>query len=68
MAVPQGPPQYAVDAAAVAERLARQYVSAGGEIVSLFSAYAGLVSARDKKVGADCLIALDRFFCGDASA
>jgi hypothetical protein len=31
----------------------------------LFVAFAGLVVARDSKVGYDCLVALDRFISDD---
>jgi hypothetical protein len=58
------PPRHAVEATAFAERLAREYVARGGNIGALFAAYAGLVSARDKAVGADCLVALDRKLFG----
>jgi hypothetical protein len=54
------PPHHAFEAAAFAEKLAQEYTSRGGDVRALFVAYAGLVSARDKVVGADCLIALDR--------
>jgi len=61
------PPSYALEAVAFADRLAREHVSRGGDIFALFAAFAGLVSARDKKVSADCLIALDRKLYDDAT-
>jgi hypothetical protein len=63
---PDGPPRQAFQAAAFAETLAREYVRQGGTAHALFVAFAGLVSARDKTVGADCLTALDRQLYGDA--
>lgn len=66
---PQGDlPQHSMVAAGFAETLAREYVRTGGDPRALFVAYAGLVSARDKAVGADCLTALDRMLFGDAKA
>lgn len=53
-------PRHALDAAGFADRLAQEYVKQGGDGRALFVAFAGLVSARDKQVGADCLTALDR--------
>ena len=59
-------PQHSLDAASFAETLAREYVRQGGSAEALFVAYAGLVSARDRAVGADCLTALDRRVFGDS--
>jgi hypothetical protein len=60
------PPQ-AFEAAAFADKLAQEYEKQGGTIRSLFVGFAGLVSARAPKVGADCLIALDRKLSEGAS-
>jgi hypothetical protein len=67
-ALPGELPQHALVTVSFAESLAREYVRQGGETLALFSAFAGLVSARDKQVGADCLTALDRLICGGANA
>ena len=64
--LPTGPPQYAFEAAAFADKIAQEYVKQGGSMHALFVAFAGLVAARDKRAGADCLIALDRRLFGDA--
>jgi hypothetical protein len=61
------PPSHAFEAVSFAERLAQEYVKQGGTMHALFVGFAGLVSARDQKVGADCLIALDRKLFGDAA-
>jgi hypothetical protein len=61
-------PQHAIMAASFAESLAREYAIQGGKLQDLFVAFAGLVSARDKVVGSDCLAALDQKITGDASA
>jgi hypothetical protein len=55
-------PLHAISATAFAETLAKEYERRGGNMHTLFAAFAGLVSARDKAVGADCLTALDRAF------
>jgi hypothetical protein len=59
------PPSHALEAASFADRLAQEYIKQGGTMHALFVGFAGLVSARDQKVGADCLIALDRKLFGD---
>lgn len=46
----------------MAEGLTQEYSGRGRNPSVLFAAFAGLVSARDKVVGADCLIAVGRFF------
>jgi hypothetical protein len=61
-------PDHAIDATAFAETLAVRFESQGGNMRTLFAAFAGLVSARDKQACADCLIALDRAFSGDDAA
>jgi hypothetical protein len=43
----------------MAESLVDEFRRQGGDIRTLFVTFAGLVSARDKVVGADCLVALD---------
>jgi hypothetical protein len=59
-------PRHAIEVAGFAESLAREYVKQGGNAVALFAAFAGLVSARDRVVGIDCLTALDvRLFGGE---
>jgi hypothetical protein len=63
-----GPPPHSFAAANFADTLARKYTRQGGTTHALFTAFAALVSARDQKVGADCLIALDRKLFGDANA
>jgi hypothetical protein len=59
------PPPYAFDAVSFAENLAREYARRGGDVIALFGAYAGLVSARHKAIGTDCLIAVDRMLSGE---
>jgi hypothetical protein len=59
------PPTHALDAASFADRLAQEYIKQRGTMHAMFVGFAGLVSARDQKVGADCLIALDRKLFGD---
>jgi hypothetical protein len=61
-------PQHAIMAASFAESLAREYAKQGGKLQDLFVAFAGLVSARDKAVGSDCLSALDQKIFDDAGA
>jgi hypothetical protein len=62
-----GPPDHAIAATAFAETLSGEFVRQGGDIHTLFAAFAGLVSARDKKVCADCLVAPDKaFFATDS--
>jgi hypothetical protein len=53
-------PPEALPSVALAETLAREHVRRGGDAAALLAAFAGLVTARDKAVGADCLVALDR--------
>ena len=62
--LPYEPPSHAYAVVGFAESLAREYARRGGDLTVLFGAYAGLVSARHKAAGADCLIALDRMVCG----
>jgi len=52
-------PQYAVEAASFAESLARKHELQGGNPRDLFVAIVGLVSARDRIMGAEFLRALD---------
>jgi hypothetical protein len=66
VASPKELPSHALATVSFAENLAREYCRQGGDTVALFAAFAGLVSARDKIVGADCLMALDRRLFGDA--
>jgi hypothetical protein len=61
-------PRHSLEAASFAESLAQEYVRRGGTTHALFVAFAGLVSARDSSVGADCLTALDRKLFGDGDA
>ncbi len=56
---PSDLPEHAVAATAMAESLVDEFRRQGGDIRTLFVTFAGLVSARDKVVGADCLVALD---------
>jgi hypothetical protein len=56
------PPDHAVAVTAFAETLAGEFERRGGDIHILFAAFAGLVSACDERVCADCLVALDRAF------
>jgi len=42
-----------------AELIMREYLRDGGAANDLFVAFAGLVSAHDKILGAECLIALE---------
>lgn len=60
-------PLAALPAASFAETLAREYERRGGNVTALFAAYAGLVAARDKTVGTDCLIAVDRMISGEGA-
>ena len=46
---------------ALAENLARKYAADGGDVNHLFAAFVGVVFYCDKKVGADCMEAIDRF-------
>ena len=50
-----------------AQNLIQSYVAQGGDMESIFSAFVGLVHARDQVVGRDCLIALDRYISKDDS-
>lgn len=50
-----------------AEGLIQAHKARGGNVDALFAAFVGVVSERDKAVGLDCLIALDRFISGPAS-
>jgi hypothetical protein len=68
MAQEPSPPPHAYDAAGFAESVARQYAERGGEAKDLFVALAGLISARDKQVGADCLIALEHALLSNQGA
>jgi hypothetical protein len=43
-----------------AEALAKSYADAGGNLSSMFSAFVGLVSAKDEMLCAECLIALEQ--------
>jgi hypothetical protein len=56
---PPNLPAHAYDAANFAESIARAYAAADGSGKDLFVAYAGLISARDKVLAAECLIALE---------
>jgi len=67
MEIAEGVPQHALTTASFAETLAQEYMRQGGTALALFVAFAGLVSARDKHVAADCLVALDRKLFGHAS-
>jgi hypothetical protein len=53
-----------LDAAGFAETITREYVGKGGSPLALFMAFAGLVSARDRVVAADCLTAFDGHLFG----
>tara|TARA_R110000868_G_scaffold235282_1_gene489198 strand:- start:669 stop:878 length:210 start_codon:yes stop_codon:yes gene_type:complete len=44
-----------------AENLATAYKARGGKLNELLAAFVEVVYARDRRVGHDCLIALDRF-------
>jgi hypothetical protein len=57
-----GLPNHAIAATAFAETIANEFERRGGNMHTLFAAFAGFVSARDKGVCADCLVALDRAF------
>jgi hypothetical protein len=59
MTTPVDPPNYAFDAANFAESVAREYVRGGGFAQDLFVAFAGLVAAQDRALGASSLIALE---------
>lgn len=53
------PPKHSLLVASFAENLAKRYTDLGGDTNTLFAAFAGLVSARDQRVCADCLTALE---------
>ena len=52
-------PENPLRATSFAENLARRYVSNVDDSRSLIGAFAGLVAARDPRLAADCLIALE---------
>lgn len=52
-------------AVALAQNLANTFEAKGGTLSDLLAAFAGALYARDERVGHDCLIALDRFVCGE---
>ncbi len=52
-------PQHAINAAGLAERIAKQHAESGGDMVVLFAAFVGLVSARDGPLSCECLAALE---------
>jgi hypothetical protein len=54
-----GLPDHAISAAGFAERLVEQYTRLGVKPSDLFAVFVGLVSAHNKSVGAECLIALE---------
>ncbi len=49
----------------MAQNLAKTYETRGGNLSDLLAAFAGALYARDERIGHDCLIALDRFVCGE---
>jgi len=65
MAASHNPPPRIYGTADFAQNLARDYAKRGGDLTALFAAFAALVSARNEKVAADCLIAVDRLLSGE---
>jgi hypothetical protein len=55
-------PRHVVEATRFAEILAAEHERRHGDMKLLFVILAGLASARDKRVAADCLATLDRAF------
>jgi hypothetical protein len=53
-------------AAEFAARILDAFVARGGKASDLFVAFAGLVVARDKDLGAECLLALEQAIGGGA--
>jgi hypothetical protein len=62
-------PVHSLVAASFAESLASAYVNQGGNLSAIFTAFVGLVSARDDVLCAECLEALEQvIFSSSASA
>jgi hypothetical protein len=60
-----------MEAASFAESIARRYAErpqSPKSTTDLFVAYAGLVAASDRKLAADCLIALDEALSSSAGS
>jgi hypothetical protein len=52
-------PDEALWAASFAQSLVADYIGRGGDPQDLFTAFAGLVCARDGSIAGDCLLALE---------
>lgn len=52
-------PEHALIAASLAARLLEDFVADGGTPGNLFTAFVGMVSARDQILGGQCLLALE---------
>jgi hypothetical protein len=50
---------HALVAAGLAAKMVADYAATGGSALDLFTAFAGIVSARDHEVGGQCLLALE---------
>jgi hypothetical protein len=59
MQTPDDLPEHALIAAGLAARMVAEFADRGGLASDLFTAFAGIVSARDREVGGQCLLALE---------
>jgi hypothetical protein len=53
------PPQASFVVASFAAKVLADFKGRGGSADDLFAAFVGLVSARNKQIGAECIIALE---------
>jgi hypothetical protein len=58
--LPKEPPPHSMVAISFAEALAESYTIGGGNPSAMFSAFVGLVSAKDERLCAECLEALEQ--------